>query len=302
MHIMKRIILTFLIILISCSAHAGEFKVAVIKSGGLLPYDEAIEGFRAELQGQNVSLIPVNDIDNRSQLAARISAIRPDVILCLGTKALESVSDIRNIPKIFCLVSLSKAYSLTNKQNVYGVVIDISPAMQFKIIKNAFPKVKRIGIIYNPKHNQKLIGEAEKSAHAMGFRLIATQVHSIKEIPSALHKLENNVDLLWSIYDQTVYGPETAKYILLFALRKNIPFVGFSPQFAKAGALMALYGNYRDMGRQAALIAKKVLNNKEPEYKYIEPRETGIAINEKVAKVLKISFPDNFIRTTDKIY
>jgi ABC-type uncharacterized transport system substrate-binding protein len=99
-----------------------------------------------------------------------------------------------------------------------------------------------------------------------------------------------------------VYGPETAKYILLFSLRKNIPFVGFSPQFAKAGALLAVYGNYRDMGRQAAFIAKKVLHNKDPEYRYIEPRKTGIAVNEKAARALNVSFPDNFLRTADKIY
>ena len=136
----------------------------------------------------------------------------------------------------------------------------------------------------------------------MGFRLIVKPVRSVKEIPSALHELENKVDLLWAVYDQTVYGPETAKYVLLFTLRKNIPFVGFSPQFAKAGALLALYGNYDDMGRQAAFIAKQILNNERPTYKYVEPRQTAIAINEKAANALNISFPDNFLRKADKIY
>ncbi len=302
MSIRKRIILIFLIVLISCSAHAGEYKVAVITSDSPLPYDEVIAGFKAELQGMDIRLISVEGVGNRSAIAAKISAIRPNAILCIGTKALESVSAIKNIPKVYCLITLSRAYYLADTQGMYGVVIDIPPAMQFKIIKNAFPQVKRIGVMYNPKYSQKLLGEAEKSAHAMGLRVIGAQVHSIKDIPSALQKLENRIDLLWSIYDQTVYGPETAKYILLFTLRKNIPFVGFSPQFAKAGALLAVYGNYRDMGRQAAFIAKKVLHNKEPEYRYIEPRATGIAINEKAARALNVSFPDNFLRTADKIY
>ena len=301
MPIVKRIILIFLIVLISCSAHAREFKVAVIKSDGTLPYDEVITGFRAELHGQNINLVTVDE-KNRTRMAAKISAIQPDALLCLGTKALERVSEIRNIPKIFCLVTLTKAYSLANRKDLYGVVIDIPPAVQFKIIKNVFPKVKRVGVLYNPEQNQRLIGEAEKSAHAMGFRLIVKPVRSVKEIPSALHELENKVDLLWAVYDQTVYGPETAKYVLLFTLRKNIPFVGFSPQFAKAGALLALYGNYDDMGRQAAFIAKQILNNERPTYKYVEPRQTAIAINEKAANALNISFPDNFLRKADKIY
>jgi len=299
--IVKRILLTFLFVLIACSAFAGEYKIAVIKSDSPLPYDEVIAGFRSELHGQNIRLISIDEV-SRSRLAVKISEIRPDALLCLGTRALENTSDIRNIPKIFCLVTLSKAYSFAHRQDVYGVVIDISPAVQFKIIKNVFPKVKRIGVIYNPVHNQKLLGEAERSSHAMGFRLIKKHVHSIKEIPSALNELENKVDLLLAIYDQTVYGPETAKYILLFTLRKNIPFVGFSPQFAKAGALLALYGNYEDMGRQAASIAKQVLNNEKPAYKYVEPRHTGIAVNEKAANALNISFPDNFLRKADKIY
>ena len=301
MPIVKRIILIFLIVLISCSAHAREFKVAVIKSDGTLPYDEVITGFRAELHGQNINLVTVNE-KNRTRTAAKISAIQPDALLCLGTKALERVSEIRNIPKIFCLVTLAKAYTLANRKDLYGVVIDIPPAVQFKIIKNVFPKVKRVGVLYNPEQNQRLIGEAEKSAHAMGFRLIVKPVRSVKEIPSALHELENKVDLLWAVYDQTVYGPETAKYVLLFTLRKNIPFVEFSPQFTKAGALLALYGNYEDMGRQAASIAKQVLNNEKLTYKYVEPRHTDIAVNEKAANALNISFPDNFLRKADKIY
>lgn len=298
---MKRIVLTFLFVLIACSAFAGEYKIAVIKSDGPLPYDEVIAGFRAELHGQNISLISV-DAGSRSRLAAKISEIRPNALLCLGTRALENASDIRNIPKIFCLVTLSRAYSFAHRQDVYGVVIDISPAAQFRIIKNVFPKVKRIGVIYNPANNQKLIKEAERSSHAMGFRLITKPVHSMKEIPSALNALENKVDILWAVYDQTVYGPETAKYILLYTLRKNIPFVGFSPQFAKAGALLALYGNYEDMGRQAAFIAKQILNNESPTYKYVEPRQTAIAINKKAANALNISFPDNFLRKADRIY
>jgi putative ABC transport system substrate-binding protein len=298
---MKRIVLIFLFVLIACSAFAGEYTVAVIKSDGHLPYDEVIAGFRAELHSQNVKLISIDE-RSRSRLAEKISEIRPDALLCLGTKALENASDIRNIPKIFCLVTLSKAYSFTHRQDVYGVVIDISPAVQFRIIKNVFPKVKRIGVIYNPAHNQKMIGEAERSAHAMGFLLITKQVHSMKEIPSALNALENKVDILWSVYDQTVYGPESAKYILLYTLRKNIPFVGFSPQFAKAGALLALYGNYEDMGRQAAFIAKQLLNNEKPAYKYAEPRQTGIAVNEKAANALNISLPLNFLRKADRIY
>jgi putative ABC transport system substrate-binding protein len=298
---MKQIVLTFLFVLIACSAFAGEYKIAVIKSESPLPYNEVIAGFRAELHGQDISLIFVN-VESRSQLATKISEIRPDALLCLGTRALENASDIRNIPKIFCLVTLSKAYSFAHRQDVYGVVIDISPAVQFRIIKNVFPKVKRIGVIYNPAHNQKLIGEAERSSHAMGFRLITKPIHSMKEIPSALHALENKIDLLLAIYDQTVYGPETSKYILLSTLRKNIPFVGFSPQFAKAGALLAIYGNYEDMGRQAALIAKQVLNKEQPAYKYVEPRHTRIAVNEKAANAMNISLPNNILRKADRIY
>jgi putative tryptophan/tyrosine transport system substrate-binding protein len=304
MSVIRTTLLVFvsIVLLLFSPACAGEFKVAVIKSDGPLPYDEVVAGFRAELQGQHVSLIFVDGIDNRSVLAGKISVIRPAAILCLGSRALESVSDIKDVPKIFCLVTLSKAYTLAGRQDIYGVTIDIPFAMQFKIIKNILPKVRRIGVIYNPEHNQKLIVEAEKSAHAMGLQLVTKQVHSIKDIPHVLQMLEDKIDLLWSIYDQTAYGPETAKYILVFALKQNIPFVGFSPQFAKVGALLSLYGDYEDMGHQAALIVKKFLSDEEPSYKRLEPRRTRIAVNEKVARALAISFPDNFLKTVSIIY
>lgn len=300
--IKRTTLLVSVIFLFFSSAYAGELKIAVIQSDGPLPYDEVVAGFRAELQGQRVNLIFVDGGDSRSVLAEKISAIRPNAILCLGSRALESVLDIQDIPKIFCLVTRSRAYALADREDIYGVAIDIPFAMQFKIIKNVLPKVKRIGVIYNPDHNQKLIIEAEKSAHAMGFHLVAKPVHSIKEIPLTLQKLEDKVDLLWGIYDQTVYGPETARYVLLFALKQNIPFVGFSLQFAKAGALLSLYGDYEDMGHQAALIVKKILSDEGPSYNRFEPRKTRIAVNEKVARALAISFPNNFLKTADIIY
>jgi len=295
----------FLILLMSMAAftvHAKEFKIAVIKSDAALPYDEVMAGFKSELQRDDIIFSFLDGSNNRSQLAERVAAIQPAIILCLGARALDSISDIHHIPKVYCLVTLSKTYTYANRKNIYGVTIDISPVMQFKLIKKMSPNAKQIGVIYDPDHNWKLIENMKMSASAAGMKLIAEPVNSIKEIPAALHNLIGNVDYLWSIYDQMVYGPETAKYILLYSLRKNIPLIGFSPQFARAGALVSFYGDYKDMGRQAAIITTKILDGEEPAFNRIEPRKIRIAINEKVAKSLGISFPDQFLRMVDKTF
>jgi ABC-type uncharacterized transport system substrate-binding protein len=101
--------------------------------------------------------------------------------------------------------------------------------------------------------------------------------------------------VLWTLYDQTVYSPESARYVLMQSLQRRIRVVGFSPHFAKAGAVLALYGDYPDMGQQAAQQALEVLRGGgESMVRMNRPRTVRIAVNEKVERFLGVSFSPSF--------
>ena len=72
------------------------------------------------------------------------------------------------------------------------------------------------------------------------------------------------VDALWSVADSTVFSPGSTKFILLHTLRNKIPFIGLSPAFVKAGALMALAADYQEVGTQCGELAVRVLSGYQP--------------------------------------
>jgi ABC-type uncharacterized transport system substrate-binding protein len=296
---MKCIVLAFILVLFGVlPAFGADITVAVIKGNSILPYEEVLAGFTAGIKQRNVTadFVSIGENNIKPSFDAQIALIRPDLILCLDLKALERASQIKHIPKIFSLITAAKIDPWLGRDDIYGVFLDIAPATQFRIIRQAFPEVRRIGVLYAPSHNKKIIEEAKKAAAASSFTIQAFPVDTIQSLPFAFGKMEGNADLLWTLYDQTVYGPESARYILMQSLQKRIPVVGFSPHFAKAGALLALYGDYHDMGQQAALQAVALKNVEFNETRLSRPRTVRIAVNDKVSRFLGVSFSASFLK------
>lgn len=293
-----------LILPVVSPARGADMTVAVVKGNSALPYDEVLAGFTAGIKQRNVTadFVTMEEGKDRQPLDVRVATVRPDLILCLDLKSLERASRIKNIPKIFSLITAANIEPWSGRSDIYGVSLDIAPSTQFRIMRQAFPEIRRIGVLYDPNHNRIIIEEAKRAAAASGFNLHVFPVDTIKEIPFAFEKLEKNTDLLWTLYDQTVYSPESARYVLMQSLQKRIPVVGFSPHFAKAGALLALYGDYHDMGQQAALQALAVRNGEENVARLSRPRTVRIAVNDKVGRFLGLSFSPSFLKMVHQFF
>jgi putative tryptophan/tyrosine transport system substrate-binding protein len=298
------ILILALVLAGSPSIFAADITVIVVKSDDILPFDDILTGFTAEMLQQDLQVNMVTlaaDMDI-SLINSRIAQIKPEVILCLGVKAMEAAEQIKDIPKIISLVTYNNLSSWLNSNDGYGVTLDLAPKFQFQIIRRALPEIRKIGVIYDPQQNRKVVEEAKKAATELGLHLQTHPVGSRKEIPQAFNNLENNIELLWTLYDHVVYSPESAKYILMQSLRKRIPVVGFSPHFAKAGALLALYGNYQDMGRQAAVQAIAILHGERKNVRILRPRTLRVAVNEKVGHAIGITFSPQFMKTVHQTY
>jgi putative ABC transport system substrate-binding protein len=295
--------LIIVLLVIACwPCQALAQTVLVLKSKDLAAYDEAIVGFRSGLQGLELTYIELTNTDKMADTPPMFRESNPDLILCLGREALKSAISLKGIPKVFCLVEQPDKYIPPDSTNTFGVTIHIPVALQFRIMAQQLEGRKRIGVLYDPESNTDVIQEAEKSAADNGLDLVTYTIRSEKEVPTGLRYLRDKVDVLWSIPDGKAYGPETGRYALHFAVRNDIPFIGFSPQFAKAGALMAIYGDYKDMGRQCARIARMIFAGEKPHEVRRMPRKARIALNGKVVREMGIAFSPEFLKTVDKVF
>jgi ABC-type uncharacterized transport system substrate-binding protein len=286
------------------AAAAADMTVAVVRGNSLLPYDDVLAGFKAGISEKNMSvdIVTLDARIGRKQLDARVAAVRPDLILCLDAKALEQASSIENIPKSFSMITSANLEPWSGRRDISGVFLDIDFAAQFKILRQAFPEAGRIGVLYDPKHNGKIVEDAKRAAATAGLNLRVFPVDTIQELPFALENLEGNADLLLALYDPTVYSPESARYILMQLLQRRIPVVGFSPHFARAGAVLAIYGDYYDMGKQAARQALALRDGVEDAGSLNRPRTVKIAVNEKVAKFFGMTFSPSFRKMVNQSF
>jgi putative ABC transport system substrate-binding protein len=172
----------------------------------------------------------------------------------LGSQAAKIVSQGNfGIPVIAGLI-FSTA-DLAGMDNATGVYLDIAVEDQLTLIKRLFPKARRVGVLYSSE-NEKKIAEALQISAKHGLGLEAREAFAPKDIPHALELAGKNADMLWGLMDKVVLTPETAKQILLFSLRNELPFIGPSENWAKAGAAAAIGWNYEDLGAQCAEILR----------------------------------------------
>jgi len=274
--------------------------IAVVKEMGIQEYDWAAAGFREILEKEKITAkLEMIDRDGPN-ITARIKALKPALILTMGSSATLSIADeIKEIPIIFSVVIDPRGSNVTSR-NIIGAAVDIPVKRQLETLKSAFPGLKRLGVVYNPAENEALVQEARTAATELGFNLNTYPVNSEIEIP----KIEDlNIDLLWIIPDNMMCNPVILKRILLSCLQNHVAVMGFTRHYARGGALLAVACDYEDIGRQSAEMAVKLLKGEKYSCLSITaPRKVKLYLNKITADRLGITIPDEIIRKASEVF
>ena len=74
------------------------------------------------------------------------------------------------------------------------------------------PRLRTIGVLYDPEKTGTLITEARGVAQSLGLQLLATAVRSQKINPAALRSMLGQIDALWMVPDDTVVTSESFQF------------------------------------------------------------------------------------------
>lgn len=277
--------------------------IAVIKTRAAEPYDLAFKGLRRTLKEKGIDaqieeFLLAEDGQGKDAQLAELRKKNPQLVVTLGSAATERASKaIKDIPVLFCMALNPMASGFIRSMNasgnnLTGASLDIPPQVQFESIRSVVPGAKRIGVIYNPQITEIVVQQARKAAKEMGLELFAVPVTSSDKVPDALRTLENNVDALWSVADSTTFTSASMEFIFLHTLRNKIPFMGLSPAFVKAGALMALAIDYQEVGAQCGGLATRILSGETPgSLPITTPQKVVLHVNLKTAETIGLKIP-----------
>ena len=214
------------------------------------------------------------------------------LIVTLGGEASDLIvhEDIPN-PVLSLLVTRHAYETLKknngNKKNWATLILDQPYERQLLMIKHLLGRNATTGILLGSHSldEKPLLLEA---ANKHKQNVIIDQINITDQLISSIKKLINKSDVILAIPDPVAFNRNTIRGILLLTYRKNIPLIGFSSSYVKAGAVAALHSEPDQIIKQANKIITEFMQTGVFKHSYYYPDDFSISINNKVAYTLGI--------------
>ena len=296
-----RIYLVLIIILsalLHCSYCAyAEKTVVVIKSQDLSAYNKVVKGFQDECFKNDITIKSIYNLNGKikigQKIVRKVRKEKPDIILAIGVLAATVVKEkIDDIPIVFCMVINHARFQLM-ESNITGISTEIAIEDQLKGFQSILGAFKNLGVIYDPSKTGNIIANAEKKIEDAGINLVKYEISNSKEVSEAMENLIGKIDALWLLPDSTVVTKKSFGFIKSTALENRTPLLCTSDVFVKAGALASVSSNHKDVGKQAAGLARKILELSMPgSLGIVYPDRFKLTINTKTAEKLGLELKE----------
>jgi putative ABC transport system substrate-binding protein len=180
------------------------------------------------------------------------------------------------------------------------------------ILKEAFPKMTRVGYFWSPgavpylrepgaTTANRSFDQAKAIAQAVALQLRSYEVHTLAEIERAFADMSKaRPDALFVQLSPVI--TLNSKRIVELALAQRLPGMYPTNQFAEEGGLMAYGPRIGDLYRRAASYVDKILKGAKPADLPVEqPTKFEFVINLKTAKQIGVTMPPNVLARADKV-
>jgi putative ABC transport system substrate-binding protein len=265
---------------------AARVSVLVVCESGVDAYAEALDGVSSSLPTGTFRVLDVGSGTFEREFAAALESNEPRVVIAVGSRAL---AEIRAHHTAVPLVTAMVLHASESEPAIRRVDLDIPLAAQLAAMRTLWPGRKRAGIIRDPGQSRYTADALEVCARKEGFVPMVVDCDGPAHLLKAMAALKGKADFVLCFPDADLYNAVTIKPLVLASLEHRLPLVGFSPAFVRAGAAAGIFPDYRDMGRQAAEMALRLLRGEEHRADE-SPRKVQVAINQRVTRLLGVNF------------
>ncbi len=267
------------------------YRIEVLQVTDIEPFRKSYEGFLRVLRdngivaGKNLAVnLKVIDYDLEEaglwdkmgvlvrirNEASRIADLRPDLVLTIGTPATRYARETivnAGIPLVFTAVAIPEAagcMSLTQAGPGFtGSTLYMNMHNALKIVRLAFPDIKRVGVIYSDDENG--IAHAEQAARYgpvdVDISFLTREVGKNDRITPFAEELHKKGAEAFAVPLDTYYALrnyEAARDFREFSLTSKIPIFSFA-LVKMPGAMMYVGSDFGTIGELSGSQAVKIL-------------------------------------------
>lgn len=243
-----------LLALLPCLAQASGVLVLASRSGGV--YDEVIEGIRAEV-GRGADL-RVQYLAGPAPSGKGVEAATLVVAVGVDAASVALASDPST--PVLCVLIPRVAFEALAARKKDGrrfsaIYLDTPYQRQFELIRALLPQARHVGTVLGAvsvRDREQL----RSLARERGLNLQTDQAQRGSELYPVLKSVLDESDVFLAVPDPVVMNAATAQNVLITAFRSQVPVIGYSASYVKAGALAAVYSTPQQIGTEAGQIIK----------------------------------------------
>jgi hypothetical protein len=256
----------------------------IVYRSGSEAYEQALSGIREALTGFPCR-IQYLDLAGSSDKAPPLLPSQ-GLVTAVGLTAWERVLTANPSPNSLVLPALVLRDDIKRAPSVRrqgAVFADVPLLATLDKLREYFPGKNRIGWIHQPSWpvpDAATLGRVRQ----MGFQLTIVDCPGPEKLVTTFAALRGQVDFVIAVPDTGLYNGATVKSLILSSLEQRLPVIGFSSAFVRAGALMGVYPNFQDLGRQTGDLMAAVLSGKPAREE--EVRSPSVAMNQRVMRLM----------------
>jgi putative tryptophan/tyrosine transport system substrate-binding protein len=293
-------------------------RIGFLGTASATGWANKVDAFRAGLrdlgyvEGKNIVIEFrwANGQYNRLQsFAAELVALNVDVIVTQASGVLAAQKATKTIPVVMAAlgdaVGQGAVQSLAHPGgNITGSTF-FNPELASKrveLLKEAFPQIKRVGVVFIPALSGPLpmLDAMRATAKSLEIEILEFPVRGPEEFESAFTAIAGrDVDAV--AMNESPILLSNSKAIVAVVAKSKLPAVGF-PEFAEAGGLMAYGVNIVELHRRAAVFVDKILKGSKPGDLPVEQStKFHLVVNLATAKTLSLTLPQSLLARADEV-
>ena len=187
--------------------------------------------------------------------------------------------------------------------NATGItlLLDELASKRLELLKQAAPRISRVGFLWNPDHADNELPEAERAAASLGIELKPLTVRGPADFDGAfMAATQARVDALYVVSSRLTL--QNLGRILNFAAENRLPLAGGFGAWAKQHGLLSYGPNVEDMTRRAVAYIDRILKGTKPgELPVEQPTKFEFLINLKTVKAVGLDVPPMLLTRADEV-